>query len=103
MSARAEDVVLVLNAGSSSLKFALFDVSSSPVRIVSGVVDPIGSDKASLDDDVALGKFVAHVSEIRTSASAVAIKEMAIETASVAKNFCTSENRTAGCANHFFR
>lgn len=32
MSAPAENLVLVLNAGSSSLKFALFDVGSSSVR-----------------------------------------------------------------------
>jgi acetate kinase len=43
---RTEKLVLVLNAGSSSLKFALFDGGSPPVRRSSGVIDRIGSPKA---------------------------------------------------------
>ncbi len=35
--------MLVLNAGSSSLKFALFDGSVPPVRLLSGSIDRIGS------------------------------------------------------------
>ena len=40
-------VVLALNAGSSSLRFALFDGNSPPVRTVSGAIDRIGSPKAT--------------------------------------------------------
>jgi acetate kinase len=47
MSARAENLVLVLNAGSSSLKFALFDRSPSLTRTFAGTIDRIGSSKAS--------------------------------------------------------
>jgi len=47
MKARDENCVLVLNAGSSSLKFALFGGSSPPARILTGVIDRIGSPKAS--------------------------------------------------------
>ena len=43
---RAAKLVLVLNAGSSSLKFALYDASSPLVRIFSGVIDRIGSPEA---------------------------------------------------------
>ena len=41
------DAVLVLNAGSSTLKFAVFQSSSSPVRSCSGVIDRIGFPNAS--------------------------------------------------------
>ena len=44
---RTEKLLLVLNAGSSSLKFALFDGRSSLVRIFSGVIDRIGSPEAT--------------------------------------------------------
>ncbi len=44
---RTEKLLLVLNAGSSSLKFALFDGRSSLVRIFSGVIDRIGSPEAA--------------------------------------------------------
>ena len=44
---RTEKLLLVLNAGSSSLKFALFDGGSSLVRIFSGVIDRIGSPEAT--------------------------------------------------------
>lgn len=47
MNARAENSVLVLNAGSSSLKFALFGSGLPPARILTGVIDRIGSPKAS--------------------------------------------------------
>jgi acetate kinase len=47
MNSRAENFVLVLNAGSSSLTFALFDIDSSSVRTVAAVNDQIGSDQAS--------------------------------------------------------
>jgi acetate kinase len=47
MSARAENLVLVLNAGSSSLKFAVFDSSPSLTRTFAGTIDRIGSPKAS--------------------------------------------------------
>src|SRR5680860_885910 len=40
-------LVLALNAGSSSLKFALFDSNSPRVRILSGAIDRIGSPEAT--------------------------------------------------------
>jgi acetate kinase len=42
-AADGKKFVLVLNAGSSSLKFALFDTTSSLARILSGTIDRIGS------------------------------------------------------------
>lgn len=36
-------VALTLNAGSSSLKFALYDISGAPVELASGLVDAIGA------------------------------------------------------------
>ncbi len=44
---RAQGFVLALNAGSSSLKFALFDGGTAPVRILSGTIDRIGLPKAT--------------------------------------------------------
>jgi acetate kinase len=38
------DAILVINAGSSSLKFALFDRSAEPARIAGGEVERIGQD-----------------------------------------------------------
>ncbi len=43
----AQGFVLALNAGSSSLKFALFDGGTTPVRILSGANDRIGLPKAT--------------------------------------------------------
>src|SRR5438132_8538512 len=39
---RAPEFILTLNAGSSSLKFALFEDTNPPIRILSGAVDRIG-------------------------------------------------------------
>ncbi len=39
------------------------------------------------DHDITLGKFVAHIGEVGTATAAIAIDQMAIETASIAKNF----------------
>ena len=47
MNTRAEELILVLNVGSSSLKFAVFKNVAPPVRMVTGVIDRIGSGKAS--------------------------------------------------------
>ena len=44
--AAAQSCVLVLNAGSSSVKFALFSAGQSPRRHLSGVVDGIGRDQS---------------------------------------------------------
>jgi acetate kinase len=53
---QAEDVVLVLNAGSSTLKFAVFQSSSSLVRSCSGVIDRIGLPNASFALKPAVGE-----------------------------------------------
>ena len=47
MSARDATQVLVLNAGSSSLKFAAFNNSRTLTRIFTGAIDRIGSSRAS--------------------------------------------------------
>jgi len=44
---RTKEPVLVLNAGSSSLKFALFSRGAPPVRILSGSIDRLGSPEAT--------------------------------------------------------
>ena len=43
-ASRKDDAILVVNAGSSSLKFALFDVAAEPARIAGGEVERIGRD-----------------------------------------------------------
>ncbi|MGA7273228.1 MAG: acetate/propionate family kinase [Candidatus Udaeobacter sp.] len=53
---QAEDVVLVLNAGSSTLKFAVFQSRSSLVQRCSGVIDRIGSPNASFALKPAVGQ-----------------------------------------------
>ena len=55
---QAEDMVLVLNAGSSTLKFAVFQSSSSLVRRCSGVIDRIGSPNASFALKPAVGQQI---------------------------------------------
>ena len=42
------NAVLAINAGSSSIKFALFDVSTTPRRSLSGTLERIGTGDASL-------------------------------------------------------
>ena len=45
--ASAETFVLTLNAGSSSLKFALFDADSPVSPVVSGAINGVGSTLAT--------------------------------------------------------
>ena len=40
--------VLTINGGSSSIRFALFEVSLPPIRLLQGNLERIGSDDASL-------------------------------------------------------
>ncbi len=47
-ASRTDGLLLTLNAGSSSLKFALFAEGASPVRIMAGEVDRVGSEHATL-------------------------------------------------------
>lgn len=47
--------VLTINAGSSSIRFALFEVSLPPVRLLQGNLEQIGSDDASLSVDLGDG------------------------------------------------
>ncbi|WP_335948695.1 acetate/propionate family kinase [Salipiger bermudensis] len=70
-------VALTLNAGSSSLKFALYDISGAPVELASGLVDSIGSTprlKAdfgaaapSLKRDLTAAEARDHVSALNTA------------------------------------
>ena len=72
-------VALTLNAGSSSLKFALYDISGAPVELASGLVDSIGSTprlKAdfgaaapSLKRDLTAAEARDHVSALNTALS----------------------------------
>ena len=72
-------VALTLNAGSSSLKFALYDITGAPVELASGLVDSIGSTprlKAdfgaaapSLKRDLTAGEARDHVSALNTALS----------------------------------
>ena len=45
---RAKDVILTLNGGSSSLKFAVFLMNTALERVLSGVIDRIGMPDAEL-------------------------------------------------------
>lgn len=72
-------VALTLNAGSSSLKFALYDITGAPVELASGLVDSIGSTprlKAdfgaaapSLKRDLTAAEARDHVSALNTALS----------------------------------
>jgi acetate kinase len=53
---RAKGLVLALNAGSSSLKFALFDGNSPPVQLLSGAIDRIGSPNATFTLEHTVGQ-----------------------------------------------
>ncbi len=45
----AEQIVLAVNGGSSSIRFALYRIGSEPVRMLAGKVDRIGSSAMHLD------------------------------------------------------
>jgi acetate kinase len=57
---RAQGFVLALNAGSSSLKFALFKDTTPPIRIVSGAIDRIGLPKATFTMRMVEGQQTQH-------------------------------------------
>jgi len=47
--------VLIINAGSSSIRFAIFEASEPPKRLLQGKIERIGSSNASLTADVGVG------------------------------------------------
>ena len=49
--------VLTINGGSSSIRFALFEVSLPPIRLLQGNLERIGSDDASLSVDLGDGSI----------------------------------------------
>lgn len=48
ISASIDGVILVINGGSSTLKFALFRIGTAPVRELAGSIDRIGSPEGTL-------------------------------------------------------
>ena len=48
ISASSDGLILVINGGSSTLKFALFRMGKAPVRELSGLIDRIGSVEGTL-------------------------------------------------------
>lgn len=48
ISASIDGLILVINGGSSTLKFALFRMGTAPVRELSGFIDRIGSPEGTL-------------------------------------------------------
>jgi acetate kinase len=64
--------VLTINGGSSSIRFAIFDASQPPKRLLQGKMDRIGSDDASLTVDDGGGSGPTHIkAEIKESAAAI--------------------------------
>jgi acetate kinase len=60
-----DTLVLTLNAGSSSLKFALFESSSPPRRILAGSIDRIGADMGHARAlDLALSRLDGHAASL---------------------------------------
>ena len=55
------------------------------------------------DNDVALGKSIAHVGEIGTSTAAIAIDQMAIQTAFVAEKVRAGEHRAPRSAKNEYQ
>ena len=53
--------------------------------------------------EVALGQFIADITEIGSSTAAIAVDQVAIEATFVMKEFCAGEHRPTGCANYFLR
>ena len=50
--------VVTINGGSSSIKFALFAVAADPVRVMSGVIERLGSAEAALVARDAFGRLI---------------------------------------------
>ncbi|MBK9306973.1 MAG: acetate/propionate family kinase [Nitrospira sp.] len=48
ISASSDGLILVINGGSSTLKFALFRIGTTPVRELSGSIDRIGSSEGTM-------------------------------------------------------
>jgi acetate kinase len=67
MNEHPEHLLLVLNAGSSSLKFALFGDGSPTLRILAGAVERIGSAEASFTLKGADGGQMEHAKILATS------------------------------------
>ena len=64
--------VLTINGGSSSIRFAIFEASQPPRRLLQGKIDRIGSGDASLTVDHGGDFAPAHIKgEIRDSAAAI--------------------------------
>jgi acetate kinase len=64
--------VLTINGGSSSIRFAIFEASQPPKRLLQGKLDRIGSDDASLTVDDGGGSAPTHIkAEIKEPAAAI--------------------------------
>jgi acetate kinase len=64
--------VLTINGGSSSIRFAIFEASQPPQRLLQGKLDRIGSDAASLTVDDPGGSAPTHIkTEIKEPAAAI--------------------------------
>jgi acetate kinase len=53
--------VLTVNGGSSSIRFAIFEASRPPRRLLQGIMERIGSDNASLTIDHGAGQTPVHI------------------------------------------
>jgi acetate kinase len=53
--------VLTINGGSSSIRFAIFEASRPPRRLLQGIMDRIGGDDASLTIDHGAGQAPLHI------------------------------------------
>src|SRR5271168_1039716 len=53
--------VLTINAGSSSIRFAIFEASRPPRRLLQGKMERIGSGEASLTIDHGVGDGPVHI------------------------------------------
>lgn len=67
-------VVLTINAGSSSLKWALFRLEASPVRIATGRIERIGLPDALVNSiDVETGRSEQRTAQVADHAAALAL------------------------------
>src|ERR1700722_9894125 len=53
--------VLTINGGSSSIRFAIFEASRPPRRLLQGIMQRIGGDDASLTIDHGAGQTPLHI------------------------------------------
>ncbi len=102
LESRSNDCVLVINGGSSSLKFAAYDTAERPSCVLSGKIDRIGRPDATLNVTDTSGRNGRRSVKADTHATCVPIVAQLLRDADPHISVCAIGHRVVHGGNAFF-